>query len=336
MPKRKLPLHVSILATPDAQVSPLAGLYETLNAFGLLASFEPDVPKRPFEVEIIAASKDVVLGASGLPLGAHRSLNEVERTDIAIVPLMMVDGPDWKTGRYPRLVGWLQEMHRCGAVLCSTCTGVLLLAETGLLAGREATIHWAFAPTFRRNFPDVRLLPEEVLVAAGDRGEFVMTGGVTSWHDLALHLIAKHVGPTAAHSMARLLMLQWHSEGQAPYTVFKASTGHGDALVRRLQDWLRVHYMVARPIDEMLRRSGLPRRSFERRFAKATGFAPNAYVQQLRVEEAKRRLERTAKPIDAISSDVGYENPAHFRRLFKRLTQLTPGGYRRRFQMPSA
>lgn len=327
-------MHVSILATPDAQVSPLAGLYETLNAFGLLSRFEPHVPKRPFEVEVVAASKDVGRGASGLRLGAHRSYQEVKRTDIAIVPLMMVDGADWKTGRYPQLVGWLKEMHRDGAALCSTCTGVLLLAETGLLAGREATIHWAFARTFHRNFPDVRLRLEEVLITAGDRSEFVMTGGVSSWHDLALHLIAKHVGPTAAHSMARLLMLQWHSEGQSPYTVFSAQTEHGDAVVRHLQDWLHAHYMVPRPVDEMLRRSGLARRSLERRFAKATGYAPNVYVQQLRVEEAKKRLERTGKPIDQISYEVGYEDPAHFRRLFKRITQMTPGGYRRRFQMP--
>lgn len=151
-----------------------------------------------------------------------------------------------------------------------------------------------------------------------------------------LHLIAKHVGPAAAHSMARLLMLQWHAEGQAPYTVFRASTEHGDAVIRHLQDWLQAHYMVERPLEEMRRRSGLPRRSFERRFAKATGFAPNGYVQQLRVEEAKKRLERTGKPIDEISFDVGYEDPAHFRRLFKRITQMTPGGYRRRFQMPAA
>jgi transcriptional regulator GlxA family with amidase domain len=104
----------------------------------------------------------------------------------------------------------------------------------GLLSGREATIHWAFAPTFRRNFPDVRLRTEEVLITAGDRSEFVMTGGVMSWHDLALHLIARHVGPTAALAMARLLMLEWHGQGQAPYVEFVPRLDHGDALVADL------------------------------------------------------------------------------------------------------
>ncbi len=328
------PLHVSLIATPDAQVSPLSGLYETLNAFGLLANFEPDIPKQPFVVEIVAEDRAPVEGASGLPLGAHRGCGEIGRTDIAIVPLMMVEGPDWVPGRYPRLTEWLRRMHEAGAQLCSTCTGVLLLAETGPLDGGEATIHWAFAPTFERNFPGVRLRTEEVLVTAGRREEFIMTGGVTSWHDLALYLITQHVGPSAAGAMARLLMLQWHGEGQAPYVTFSAPRDHGDGLVLELQDWLVHHYMVASPVEEMVTRSGLSARSLERRFAVATGLTPMTYVQALRIERAKQRLEGTSQPVEAISAEVGYDNAAFFRRLFKRRTRLTPGAYRRKFRAP--
>jgi transcriptional regulator GlxA family with amidase domain len=334
MPAYNAPLHVTLVATPDAQVSPLSGLYETFNAFSLLASFEPDLPTQPFVAEIVAPSRDSVHGASGLPLGAHRTHDEIEHTDIAIVPLMMFEGPDWVTGRYPGLVDWLRKMHRNGAMLCSACTGVLLLAETGLLNGREATIHWAFAPTFRRNFPEVRLRTEEVLIIAGDRQEFVMSGGVMSWHDLVLYLITRHVGPTAAQAMARLLMLQWHAEGQAPYIAFSPRLDHGDSLVLRLQQWLETHFTVANPVEEMVSRSGLARRSLERRFRKATGCSPIAYVQNLRIGEARRRLERTNMPIEKVCQDVGYENTAFFRRVFERSTRLTPGAYRRRFQTP--
>lgn len=324
--------HVSLVATPDAQVSPLSGLYEILSAFGLLASFEPDLPTRPFNVEIVAPGADVERGASGLPLGAHRVHHEIDRTDTVIVPLMMVNGPDWVPGRYPALVEWLREMHRQGAMLCSTCTGVLLLAETGLLDGREATLHWAFAPTFRRNFPGVRLRTEEVLITAGDRQEFVMTGGVMSWHDLALHLITRHVGPTAAQAMARMFMLHWHADGQAPYITFMPRRDHGDATVCHLQDWLQANYQLPNPVEQLTAIAQLPRRSLERRFSRATGLTPIAYVQQLRIEEAKRRLERTDKSVDTISFEVGYENAAFFRRLFKRATRLTPAAYRRKFR----
>lgn len=325
-------LKVTLLATPDAQVSPLSGLYETLNAFTLLTTFEPDLPSRPFDVEIVAPSGSTARGASGLPLGAHRTYDEVENADIVIVPLMMVDGGDWITGRYPGVIDWLRRLHGEGAMLCSACTGILLLAETGLLGGLDATIHWAFAPVFRRHFPDIRLRTEEVLVVAGDRDEFVMTGGVMSWHDLALHLIARHVGPTAAQAMARMLMLEWHGDGQAPYMSFSPRLDHDDAVVARLQQWLVKHYMVPNPVEEMIGRAGVSRRSLERRFRTAVDCSPIQYVQDLRVAEARRRLERSNKPVEEIAAAVGYENTAFFRAVFKRITRLTPAAYRRKFQ----
>ena len=334
MAKRGMPLRVSIVATREAQVTPLSGLFEVLNSFALLAALEPDVPAKPFEVEIVASRDAPSRGASGLPIATHRSVGDVERTDIAIVPLMMFAEADWKTGRYPEVVDWLQRMYRAGATLCSTCTGVLLLAETGLLAGRDATIHWAFASTFQRNFPDVGLRVEEVLITAGDPERFVMTGGVFSWHDLALHLITRHVGPSAAQSMARLMLLDWHSEGQAPYVGFLPPVDHGDALVLDLQEWLKTHFSVANPIEEMALRCSLSTRSLERRFIHATGRPPLDYVQTMRIEAAKRRLERTDKSVDEIGYEVGYENLAFFRRVFKRNVRMTPGAYRRKLQIP--
>ena len=100
------------------------------------------------------------------------------------------------------------------------------------------------------------------------------------------------------------------------------------------QRWIAENLAVARPAEEMARRSGMSARTFARRFRAATGEAPGAYVQRLRVEDAKRRLERTDHPIEDISWAVGYEDPAAFRRLFKRLVGMPPGAFRRRFQVP--
>ena len=329
------PIHVSLVAIPEAMFSTLSGLYDVLNSFQLLGSFDEAVPRTsPFEVEIVAADPDPLVTASGLPVTPHRTVAEVERTDIVIIPSVLVEGSDWITGRYPAIVDWLSAMHDAGAILCSACSGVLLLAETDLLEGREATIHWAYAPTFRRNYPGVDLRLDKVLVAAGERQQFVMSGASASWHDLILYLVAREVGPTAAQAIAKFLLLQWHTDGQAPYVVFEAPTDHGDAAVLDAQLWLRDHFAVGAPVEEMVARSGLPDRSFKRRFTKATGHTPIAYVQHLRVEDAKRRLERTDAPIDEISWHVGYEDPAFFRRLFKRVTKLTPGAYRRKFHLP--
>jgi transcriptional regulator GlxA family with amidase domain len=327
---------VSLVSIPDAMVSSLSGAYDVLNCFSLLGSFDDALPgENPFLPEIVAATRTQAQNASGLPVTPHRSVEELDRTDIIIVPSMLVRGGEWTPGRYPTVVTWLKAMHARGALLCSACSGVLLLAETGLLDGREATIHWAYARTFRRTFPTIRLRIEKVLVVTGERQEFVMSGASASWHDLVLYLVARHVGPAAAQAIAKFLLLQWHVEGQGPYVVFQAPTDHGDAAVLDAQQWLDDHFSVAAPVEEMVKRSGMAERSFKRRFTKATGYSPIAYVQHLRVEAAKRHLERTAFPIDEIGWKVGYEDPAFFRRLFKRITQMPPGAYRRKFRLPT-
>jgi transcriptional regulator GlxA family with amidase domain len=329
------PTHVSLVALPEIMISPLAGLYEVLTLFETLGSFDDAVPQEPpFDVQIVAPVDMRPTGASGLPHGAAVTFDQVVQTDIVIVPSLLVPDAAWVPGRYPNLVAWLVARHAEGAILCSACSGVLLLAETGLLNGREATIHWAYEKTFRENFPEVRLKLEEVLVISGVRRDFVMSGASASWHDLVLYLIARLVSPTSAQAISRFMLLQWHGDGQAPYVAFNPPLDHGDAIVRELQHWLKRNYALANPLEEMQQRSGLSIRSFKRRFTAATGMPPIRYVQNVRVEEAKRRLERTQTPVAEISWDVGYQDPAFFRRLFKRSTRLTPVDYRRKFKIP--
>jgi transcriptional regulator GlxA family with amidase domain len=335
MTRSKTPIHVSLVAIPDVMLSTLSSIYDVLNCFGLVASFDHAVPEgNPFQVEIVALERGPIQTASGLPVAGQRTVDEIDRTDMVIIPSMMVEAGDWKAGRYPAMVNWLSAMHARGSLLCSACSGVLLLAETGLLDGLEATIHWAYARTFRRNFPKVHLRVDKVLVATGERQQFVMSGASASWHDLVLYLVDRQVGPAAALAISRFMLLQWHLDGQAPYTVFAPPVDHGDAAVLVAQEWLDDHFAVAAPVAAMVRRSGLPERSFKRRFRTATGLSPITYVQHLRIEEAKRRLERSAAPIDEIGWHVGYEDPAFFRRLFKRITRISPGAYRRKFRLP--
>ncbi len=331
------PYRVSLLAIPEAMTFTLNGLYDVLNSFGLLSTHDQALPREaPFRVEIVAMTRGLVPTASGLPAQAHASIGEVRSTDIVIIPSVMVQGGEWVKGRYPEVVQWLSRMHDNGATLCSACSGLLLLAETNLLSGREATMHWAYEPTFRRNFPDVQLRLEEILVTAGERRELVMSGASMAWHDLVLYLIERYVGMPSAQSIARFFAMRWHDDGQSPYIGFAPSTAHGDAAVADAQVWLDRHFPVANPVEEMVNRSGVPERTFKRRFTLATGLAPLDYVQRLRIEHAERRLEQSDAPIDQISWVVGYEDPAFFRRLFRRITGVSPAIYRRRYRVPAA
>lgn len=333
MPAQRI--HVSLVAIPDAVVSTLGGIYDVLGSFAAVSAIDAAVPADPpFHVEIVGETGGPVTLASGLPMATHKGIDQVAATDIVIVPSVLIAGARWRTGRYPALVAWLRAMHGRGATLCSACSGIFLLAETGLFDGIEATVHWVYAAKFRDAFPNVPITPERVLVTGGARQQFISSGASTSWHDLVLYLVARRVGPAAALAIARFYALEWHRDGLAPYIAFVPPRAHGDAVVLEAQDWLATHYAVAGPVEEMAARSGLAARTFKRRFTRATGFPPIQYVQHLRIEEAKRRLERTGASIEEIGWNVGYEDPAFFRRLFKRLTRVTPGAYRRKFRLP--
>jgi transcriptional regulator GlxA family with amidase domain len=326
-----------IVATPDSTVSPITGLFETLRSVGPLTAPEDRHAGRrnPFDVEIVSTSAGTIESASGLAVTAQRSVDEVTETDLVIVPSMEFGREgEWAPGRYPKLVHWLREMYDGGATICSACTGANLTAETGLLDGNQATIHWASENSFRRRHPDVLLRPDEVLVISGEGGRLITSGAATAWHDLGLYLIAEHVGPATAQAVARFLLWEWHRDGQAAFVVFDPPTDHGDAAVLAAQREIAEKFAVAAPVDEMVRWSGLAPRTFKRRFKLATGHSPIAYVQRIRVERAKRLLETSDEPIEEVSWAVGYEDPASFRRLFKRLTGLTPGAYRQRFRIP--
>lgn len=327
------PLHVSLVALPEASVSTLAGLLDVLNAPALIGIGGPGA-QPPFRTEVVGEKKGMMTLAAGVPFEVRRSIDAIDATDIVIVPSVVLKPGGWQKGRYPRALEWIRRMHERGAMLCSACSGIFLLAETGLFDGRDATVHFWYARAFRSLYPEVVIHPERVLVTSGMHEELVCSGASTTWHDLALYLMARRAGATVAQEVARMFALQWHQDGLAPYIVFEGRHDHGDSEILSAQKWLSRHFSVAHPVEEMIRRSRLAERTFKRRFSSATGLTPIAYVQRLRIEDAKRRLERTDAPVDEIGWRVGYEDPAFFRRLFKRTTGMAPGAYRKRFRIP--
>ncbi|HSC94294.1 MAG TPA: helix-turn-helix domain-containing protein [Burkholderiales bacterium] len=327
------PLHVSLVALPDAVASTLFGIFDVMNAPALPGAANPGA-RAPFRVEIVGDAARSVKSASGVSIDVQRTVDAIETSDIVIVPSIVLPPEGWRQNRYPRLVEWVRRMHERGAALCSACSGIFLLAETGLFDGKDATVHFGYARAFAAAYPAIRIHPERVLVISGRREELLSSGASTTWHDLVLYLIARHAGATTAQEVARFFALQWHQDGLTPYIVFEGRTDHGDGEILSAQRWLRDHFSVGSPVEEMIRRSKLAERTFKRRFARATGLAPIAYVQRLRIEDAKRRLERTDAPVDEVSWRVGYEDAAFFRRLFRRTTGLSPGAYRKRFRIP--
>lgn len=327
------PVRVGIVAIPDAGLATLSGIFDVLSSLAWLAGHEGLPAGTTFQVELLGEAAEPVRLASGITLPLHGAAPG-RPCDIVIVPSLLVGDTGWTPGRYPRLARWIVERHGLGATVCSACSGLFLIAETGLFDGVDATVHWPYVRMFCAQYPAVRVHPDRALIIAGRRGELISSGASTSWHDLVLYLIGREAGPAAAQAVCKVFALQRHVDGLAPFIVFDPPREHGDAVISACQAWLDSHASIAFPVREMVARSGLSGRSFSRRFQAATGHAPRDYVQHLRIEQAKRRLERTDDPIEQVAWAVGYEDPSAFRRLFGRIAGISPGHYRRQFGHP--
>ena len=331
---RKEPVDVLIVAVPETAGSALYGMLDVLLAAGNIwqTLARTGSEQTLFRVRIVAPTAESFTCGNGIPVVPDCAVADNPGAAILILPELWL-GPDEDIhGRYPGLMDWIRRQYKEGSTLYSACSGSVMLAETGLLDGCDATSHWGYQDLFSKHYPKVRFRPEPNLVFADTAGRIVTAGGTTSWHDLAIHIIARHGSPGEALRIAKVYLLKWHGEGQLPYATLVRRNPHADSVVRSCEQWLGEHFREAGTIKQVVERASIPERTLKRRFKAATGSTLIDYLQNLRVEEAKRLLESGQKPVDEISVDVSYEDPSFFRRLFKRRTGLTPSQYRRMFQ----
>lgn len=327
-------LDALILALPETAGSALYGMVDVLGAAGTLwneltGSDDGRPLIRPRIVSNLAEPFDC---GNGIPVRPDHAVVDDPSAPIVIIPELWLAPDESVSGRYPQVMDWLRRRYRAGSHLYSACSGSILLAESGLLDGREATSHWGYADLFRTQYRRIRFKPEPNLCFADDGGRLVTAGGTSSWHDLALHIIARHCGPGEALRIAKVYLLKWHGEGQLPYASLIRKIPHADSAVRKCEDSLRQHYRDVQALGRALSEAGIPERTLKRRFKAATGLSLTDYLQNLRIEEAKRQLEESGTSVEDIAFLVGYENAGFFRALFRRRTGMTPTSYRRMFQ----
>jgi len=217
--------------------------------------------------------------------------------------------------------------------VASICTGVFLLAETGLLDGKSATLHWGFTQMFRKRYPRVNLDQDQMFI---DHGRLYCSAGVNAGMDLSLYLVEKFCGRQYAVESAKTMVLDLGRELQTPYRRFLFAKDHGDPSIIKAQKWIEQHHTQSIDYDRLARKFRMSRRSLERRFKQATGVTPLGYLQQLRVETAKRQLEEGTQTFNEITYQVGYEDISFFRKVFVRLTGLRPKEYQQWFAGYSA
>jgi len=328
------PVSISLVAVPEVSAAIVLGLHEVFTCVGTTwESLTGEKTNTRLITPRIVGRTTAPIGTTfNVTLVPDHTLDEEHRSDVVIVGDLNFANGSGPVGKWQDEIDWLRNQYERGAIVCSVCTGSMMLAEAGLLNQHEATTHWGACDVFERCYPQVLLRPERVLVPSGLEHRIITSGGSTSWTELALYLVARFCGDDEARRIAKIFLFGDKSDGQLPFASMARPKQHDDAVVARCQEWIATHYEVSNPVEKMADMSGLSARTFKRRFRSSTGYAPLDYVQTLRIEEAKQMLETTDETIDEIAVEIGYEDPNSFRRLFKRTTGISPNQYRRRFK----
>jgi transcriptional regulator GlxA family with amidase domain len=321
-------LDVTVVLLNDGLSSTAIIPVEVFHTAGALWHELHDRPPRPaFRVRTVSLDGGPVRSPYGLSIQPETTLDDIEHTDIIVVPTSGLD-LDLKLVENSALLPWLRHHYERGAYVVGVCMGAAYLAEAGLLDGRIATTHWAVCDRLAARWPQVHWRPE-LFVTEDSR--VLCSGGLYAAMDVSLYLVEKLCGHEVAVQCAKTLLLPMPRTHQSSYAMLPVSRPHGDERIRAAETFLQARFHEDLSTQALADEVGLGARTFVRRFKAATGRLPAAYQQALRIEVSKAMLERDAKPIQSISTDVGYDDVAFFRRLFKRSTGMNPAEYRAHF-----
>lgn len=249
-------------------------------------------------------------------------------TDLARAGTIVI--PGWKASETPpaALVAALRRAHAAGARLLSICSGVFVLAATGLLDGKRATTHWRYVDELRTRYPQIRVQPDVLYV---DEGSILTSAGSAAGIDLCLHVVRRDFGAEIANQVARRLVMPPHRDGGQAQYVRDAGRSPGDGGLAPVLQWATAHLHEHLRVEELADRAAMSARTFARRFLKQTGTTPHQWLMHQRLISAQRRLEKTDESVDRIAEAVGLDSAATLRQYFSRVMRTTPTAYRRQF-----
>lgn len=317
--------HVTILALNDTAA---ASIVDPRIMFSGVNDFLEAVGKpKAFTVQIAGLTKTVPLSGGVFSVHTDVLLEEVEKTDLIIIPA--IGGNLSETiKKNEAFLPWIVDQYKKGAEVASLCIGAFILASTGLLNGKECSSHWLTAPQFREMFPEVILVDGRVVT---EQNGLYSSGGATSYWSLLLHLVEKYAGREMAIMASKVYALEIDRKSQSPFAIFQGQKKHEDEPIKQAQEFIEANLTEKIAVEELASRFAIGRRHFERRFKKATNNTPVEYIQRVKIEAAKKLFENSHKNVAEVMYEIGYNDPKAFRAIFKRVTGLSPIDYRNRY-----
>lgn len=317
--------HVSILALSDATMSCIDSSYQILTRVNDFLKYQG---KGPFyTVEIVGVTKETTLNNGLYNINASSTIDKIEKTDVIVIPLTCGDFAKTfeKNKQYSE---WLLSQYNAGAEIVSLCVGSFFLASTGLLNDRKCAIHWGAKNEFTAMFPNVNIIDDSIIT---DENGIYTCGGGYSYLNLLLYIIEKHLGRELSVLASKMFEIDIERKSQNQFMIFVGQKRHENKYVLSAQELIENNPTETFTIDGICAKLGVSRRTFERRFKECTGNSIAEYIQRVKVEFAKKQLESSAKTVNEIIYETGYNDIDAFRRVFKKHTDLSPVEYRRKY-----
>lgn len=308
----------------NANLSSITGSFEILSRAN--EYWQKMGNKRMFEIRIAGFETELKWGVGFFSV-YPADIREIKKTDLLIIPSLSYDY-DTVIKENWLLITWIREQYKNGAEIASICTGAFLLAATGLLEGKTCSTHWNAATDFRRMFPNINLQTDKLITV--EPGIYT-NGGAYSFLNLVLFLVEKYFDRQTAIYCSKVFQIDIERTSQSPFFIFQAQKNHGDELICEAQTYIEENLGEKISFEALASKLATSRRNFDRRFIKATGNTPVEYLQHVKVEAAKRTLEKGRKSIFEVMNEVGYSDDKAFREVFKKITGLSPLDYRARY-----
>ncbi|ANH83962.1 AraC family transcriptional regulator [Niabella ginsenosidivorans] len=297
--------------------------FEEANAYLVNSSRAP-----LFDIQLAALEPRVQLNNGLYEVQAHQLVHTIKKADLILIPALQEPVATY-VQENQAIIPWLLQQYRSGAEIASLCMGAFLLAATGLLDNKNCVTHWKAGNQFSQLFPKVRLLTDKILT---DENGVYTSSGAYSASNLILYLIEKYAGREVAIYCSKYFQIDIQRSSQSPFIIFSGMKDHNDDAIREAQEYIEKNFEERLPVDTLCERFAIGRRTFERRFKKATTNTIVEYIQKVKIEAAKKLLEQGRKTIQEIMYDVGYNDVKAFRDVFKKITGMTPVDYKLKYE----
>jgi transcriptional regulator GlxA family with amidase domain len=317
--------HIVILALKHVNIGSLENARQ---AFIEANEFLEDGGEHPmFNVEVMGIDSPVQTSDGLYHIEVDRLIDEPGKVDLVIIPPLRGDLADG-IRENSSFIPWISNQYQAGAQVASLCLGAFILAATGLLDNRPCVTHWKASEEFEKLFPKVKLVNDRILT---DEAGLYTGGGAFSSANLVLYLIEKFAGRDVAIYCSKIFQVDWGRRSQSPFIIFSGQKSHADEEIRQAQALIEKRYRDRLSVNEIIADIGIGRRTFERRFKKETGNTVMEYIQRVKVEAAKRELEKGYKTVNEVMYEVGYLDNKTFRNVFRKYSGMSPSDYRLKF-----